>query len=182
MLCLVWVVAHALIGALLQLGESPDWPLRYGHWGVIAFIVQGPLLVWWLTAWPSAHGWVAGAALLSGLGLLVGTPFMTGIFFSLCSVDGATDRCTQTFLLVILIPVGLTIGLLQWLLGRWHATGAGWLVPAQAIGMVAFALIFAQAQYNPGSPILDTIPASVIAGVAYALVTALALPGMRPRS
>src|SRR5215212_5952012 len=51
MLCLVWVVAHALIGALLQLGESPDWPLRYGHWGVIAFIVQGPLLVWWLTAW-----------------------------------------------------------------------------------------------------------------------------------
>lgn len=56
-----------------------------------------------------------------------------------------------------------------------------WLIPAQIAGIVAFAAVFIRATVGERAPIGESLPASVLATLAYALVVALALPGLRPR-
>ena len=76
------------------------------------------------------------------------------------------------------LPVGLLLGLIQWLLGRRLArrtprsrlrSPGSWRSPCEA------------AAVGERAPIGELLPASVLATLAYALVVALALPGLRPR-
>jgi hypothetical protein len=183
--CLAWVGTHLLVAALLEAagwGPAPTLPTRYALWGTLAFAIQAPLLLAWLSAWKYATAWLVGGALLFAFTFFLAVPFMLGVSYSLCR-SMFVPTCMQWSLLLTLVPVGLVLGLIQWLLGRRHARRTGWLIPAQIAGMAAFAIIFARAAFDQPSAIGEPLPAGVLASLTYSLVVALALPGLhrRPR-
>ena len=180
--CLAWVVVHLLVAAVLAaggLGPSLSRPSRHIFWGTLLFAIQAPFLVGWLGARRDTPAWAIGGILLGALNY-VAVPFMTGMMYGLCSRVPVPD-CGLVAMLLPLLPIGLFLGIVQWLLGRRQACGTAWLIPAQIVGIVAFTVLFSRATGDARPPIVAWLPADVLATVAYALVVALALPGLRPR-
>jgi hypothetical protein len=179
--CLAWVAVHLLTAAVLEaggLGPSLSRPSRHIFWGTLLFTIQAPLLVGWLGAWKDTPAWAIGGVLFGALNF-VAVPFMTGMSYGLCR--SLVPGCAELSMLLPLLPIGLFLGIAQWLLGRRQARWTAWLIPAQIAGIVAFVIVFIRATSGARPPSGELLPASVLATLAYALVVALALPGLRPR-
>jgi len=131
------------------------------------------------------HVWAISFGALSLISYVL-VPFMAGVSFTLCAGVRApmldAPECARVYLLLVLIPAGLVTGFLQWLLIRRQARRSGWLVPAQCIGMAAFALVYV----SVGSRVVlfeyGTALAGAGAGVAYALIVGLVLLRTVPRA
>ena len=190
-LCLVWIIGHLAVAAVLS--AWPDLvrtsrsglPAAPGLWATVVLVVQVPLLVYLSRAWTDWPRWLAASALLAAFDVFLYLPFANGFTFALCRGSTlASVPCQRAYLLSALVPMSILVGIVQWRLGRRHLHRTGWLVPAQAIGMVAFAFAFVETVYSSGPIVaglmLRTSP-NLMAGLMYALVVALALPGFRLR-
>jgi hypothetical protein len=181
--CCAWVGVHLLVAALLEavgLALNLSRPAaRHVFWGTVLFTIQAPLLTGWLGAWKDTPAWAIGGVLLGALNF-VAVPFLTGMAYGMC-LRAPLPNCVERSMMLPILPIGLLLGLVQWLLGRRHARRTAWLIPAQVVGIVAFAIVLIRLTLGAPSSAGAPLPASVLATLAYALVVALALPGLRPR-
>jgi len=157
--CLGWVTVHLLAAAVLEaggLGPSLARPSRHVFWGTLLFTIQAPLLLGWLGAWKDTPAWLIGGVLLGALNF-VAVPFMAGMSYGFCTRT-LLPACAELSLLLPLLPIGLFLGTIQWLLGRRRACWTAWLVPAQVAGIVAFAVVYSRTISDARPPIVDWLP------------------------
>ena len=184
---LAWIAAHGLAAFGLSFalaGRESDGPvLGLGVWGVLAAFVQAPFLLTRFDTWWAWRAWLLGCAGVAILSFVI-EPFGAGFTFSLCG--GMRDpllapACGRVYLLLALVPCGLIVGGLQWLLLRRGRRGPGWLVPGQIAGMVAFASIYV-AMSTRGVGLDPTVnAASWAAGAAYGCIVGLTVLRVKPR-
>jgi hypothetical protein len=127
-------------------------------------------LRWWSWVAASALGQVAGTVVvtLAGAGSLILGPRLVGAIG--VAALGVGTRVVLGGLL------GGVVGVIQWLILRWHLTNAVWWIIATAVAGVCVALV--PPTYHPGSGFSGTgalLAAQAISGMIVGTITGIAV-------
>ena len=105
-------------------------------------------MAWWF--WATCLGWMLA---FGGVALNFGAVYLL-----------PQDPLLSAFLSGLLI--GIVIGLIQWLVLRARATGAGWIIPANALGWAIASTILSHGAYFTVIMFALTIP-NILTGLAF---------------
>jgi predicted N-acetyltransferase YhbS len=132
------VILAAVLAVQFSVNARPsrELPTALAFWPAGAMALQMPFLLSYASDWRRWPWWAVAWGAVTLLQVLVIYPFALGVTFSLCrggSLDAAS--CSEALLLVSLVPMGLLVGALQWMLLRRPVRRAGWLPLMQLTAM-----------------------------------------------